>query len=57
MRSNKRRQVMGAPLLVFVGAIYVAVAADYARQSRYGMAVAFVAYGLANLGFAWDARR
>ena len=48
---------MGAGLLLFVAAIYVGVAADYARQSRYGMAVAFVAYGLANLGFAWDARR
>jgi hypothetical protein len=46
---------MGAGLLLFVGCIYVAVAADYARQSRYGMA--FVAYGLANVGFAWDARR
>jgi hypothetical protein len=48
---------MGAGLLLFVACIYLAVAADYARQSRYGMAVAFVAYGLANLGFAWDARR
>jgi hypothetical protein len=48
---------MGAGLLLFVAAIYVGVAADYARQSRYGMALALAAYALANAGLAWDARR
>ena len=47
---------MGAGLLLAVGVAYLCVAVDYASQGRYGMAVAFVAYATANLGFAWDVR-
>lgn len=47
---------MNIPLLIFTGAIYWWVAFDYARQNRPGMAFAFVCYGLANCGFAFDAR-
>lgn len=46
---------MGAGLLLFVAAIYFVVAVDYALKDRAGMALAFLAYALANLGFAWDA--
>lgn len=45
---------MGAGLLLFVGLIYGVVALDYAHHARYGMALAFLAYALANVGFAWD---
>ena len=47
---------MGAPLLLLVGCIYLGVAVDYARQERYGMALAFVAYSAATLGFVLDLR-
>lgn len=47
---------MSAALLLVVGAIYLLVAVGYWRAGRPGMALAFVAYGLANLGFAWDAK-
>ena len=46
---------MGAGLLLFVGCIYLAVAWEFAQQGRWGMALAFVAYALANVGFAVDA--
>ena len=45
---------MSAGLLLFVGLVYLAVAIDYASHARYGMALAFVAYAVANLGFALD---
>ena len=48
---------MGAGLLLFVGAIYLAVAVDYALKERMGMCLAFVCYALANLGFAVDSWR
>lgn len=48
---------MNAGLLLFVGAIYLAVAVSYGRAGRWGMCLAFVAYALANVGFALDARR
>lgn len=48
---------MSAPLLLFVGAIYCLVAVGYWRDERPGMAVALVAYALANMGLAWDAWR
>ncbi len=48
---------MGAGLLLFVGAIYLLIAIDYAVAARYGMAGAFVAYAAANVGFALDAWR
>lgn len=45
---------MSGPLLLFVGAIYLVVAICYGLQHRYGMSLAFVAYALANVGFALD---
>jgi hypothetical protein len=46
---------MGPGLLLFVGVIYLIVAADYVGEDRYGMALAFLCYAVANLGFALDA--
>ena len=43
-------------LLYFVAVIYGAVACQYVMAHRYGMALAFVAYALANVGFALDTR-
>lgn len=48
---------MGAPLLLFVGCIYAVVAWEYASKGKPGMALAFAAYALSNLGFAWDLTR
>lgn len=48
---------MSAWLLLGVGLVYVVVAVGYARAHRLGMALAFLAYALANVGFAWDAWR
>lgn len=48
---------MTAGLLLFVGGIYLMVAFGYARAGRWGMCLAFVAYALANVGFALDARK
>jgi hypothetical protein len=48
---------MTAPLLLFTAGIYGWVALGYWGMSRPGMALAFVAYALANLGFAVDAWR
>jgi hypothetical protein len=48
---------MGAWLLLFVGTIYLIVALEYVIAGRYGMALAFTAYALANAGFAADAWR
>lgn len=45
---------MGPALLLLVAVIYVGVAANYALDGRWGMALAFTAYALANLGFAMD---
>ena len=47
---------VSAALLLLVAAIYCSVAIDYAMSARYGMALAWAAYALANIGFAWDAR-
>jgi hypothetical protein len=46
---------VSATLLLFVGCIYVVVATGYCANGRYGMAVAFIAYAVANIGFALDA--
>lgn len=46
---------MSAPLLLLVGLVYLGVAVDYWLAGRPGLAWAFVAYALANLGFATDA--
>lgn len=45
---------MSGWLLLLVGAIYVAVGIGYYRAGRYGMALAFAAYAMANAGFACD---
>jgi len=47
---------MSSPLLLLVGGIYCWVALGYFRAGRLGMCLAFVAYALANVGFAWDAK-
>lgn len=44
-------------LLLFVGLIYLMVAAGYADQGRWGMFWCFIAYAVANLGLAFDAWR
>lgn len=48
---------MNVALLTIVTVIYLCVAVGYWRDSRAGMAVAFFAYALANLGFIIDAVR
>lgn len=48
---------MSGWLLLLVAVIYAGVAGDYLRLGRHGMALAFLAYALANLGFMWDLRR
>lgn len=47
---------MSASLLVFVALLYGWVALGYLRAGRAGMCLAFLAYAIANLGFAWDAK-
>lgn len=42
-------------LLLLVGVIYLGVAYGYYVEKRPGMALAFIAYAVANLGFALDA--
>jgi hypothetical protein len=49
--------MMSAGLLLFVGNIYLLVAIQYYVHGRNGMCLAFLAYALANVGFAWDAWR
>lgn len=44
-------------LLLVVAGVYVWVGLDYALSGRYGMALAWVAYAAANIGFALDAVR
>lgn len=46
---------MSAALLTLVTVIYLGVAISYARDGRTGMAIAFVAYAAANVGFIIDA--
>jgi len=45
---------MSPRLLFTVGLMYLWVAGTYAGDGRYGMAIAFAAYALANVGFAMD---
>lgn len=49
--------VMTPGLLLFVGLIYLMVAAGYADQGRWGMFWCFIAYAGANIGLAFDAWR
>ncbi len=48
---------MSQGLLTVVAIVYLWVAVEYVREGRYGMALAFVAYAAANIGFMWDIRR
>ena len=45
---------MSAWLLLCVGLVYAIVALEYALDGRYGMALAFISYAVANVGFALD---
>ncbi len=45
---------MSVMLLSLVGVAYAYVALDYAFSGRPGMALAFAAYAIANLGFIID---
>lgn len=47
---------MSSGLLLLVGSIYLVVALGYYRAGRWGMCLAFIAYAIANVGFAWDAK-
>ena len=47
---------MGPGLLIAVALAYAWVAWDYWQQGRMGMALAFVAYAWANIGFFFDMR-
>lgn len=46
---------MTVELLYLVGAIYAWIAYTYTQQGRWGMALAFIAYSVANIGFVVDA--
>jgi hypothetical protein len=46
---------MSLYLLGVVACIYLWVALGYAKFGQHGMALAFVAYAVANLGFMLDA--
>jgi hypothetical protein len=47
---------MSAPLLYAVACAYLWVAGASAWEGRWGYALAFAAYALANVGFAIDLR-
>jgi hypothetical protein len=47
---------MSGPLLSAVACAYGFVALNYALSGRWGMALAFVAYAVANVGFILDLR-
>lgn len=48
---------MNAGLLLFVGTIYFIVAVGYWAEGRQGLSLAFIAYAVANIGFALDTWR
>mgnify|MGYP001571939053 CR=1 FL=1 len=48
---------LSAGLLAFCGCIYVVVSIGFIRTRHYGNALAWMAYALANFGFAWEARK
>jgi hypothetical protein len=45
---------MTAWQLLAAAVLYAWVAADFARVHIFGMCVAFLAYAVANVAFAWD---
>jgi len=48
---------MSASLLLVVALVYGYIGIDYMRTGRPGMALAFLAYALANIGFMLDLRK
>jgi hypothetical protein len=40
--------------LLAAAVLYAWVAVDFARVHSFGMCVAFLAYAIANVAFAWD---
>lgn len=46
--------LMSPMLLYIVAAIYLGVGLQYLQAGRLGMCLAFIAYALANIGFAVD---
>lgn len=55
--ADSAGKVVSGPLLVAVSMAYLWVAIGYVQTGRWGMALAFVAYALANFGFMLDLRR
>jgi len=47
---------MSSPLILAVGAVYLAVAVDQARKGETGMAIAWFGYAIANIGLAMSSR-
>ena len=47
---------MAPALILLVGAIYLATAADFFARDKPGMGVVFVGYALANAGLWWAER-
>lgn len=47
---------MSAPLILFVGAIYLAVAVDQYAKGCPGMAIAWFGYAVANVGLAMNSK-
>lgn len=47
---------MSRELLMLVALLYIWTAYGYYSAGRSGMCLAFIAYAVANLGFAWDVR-
>lgn len=47
---------MSAPVILFVGALYLFVAWDQAMKGNHGMSLAWFGYALANVGLAYAAK-
>jgi hypothetical protein len=47
---------MSAPLILFVGAIYLAVSVDQYMKGCPGMAIAWFGYAVANVGLAMNSK-
>jgi hypothetical protein len=47
---------MSPVLLILVGVLYLGIAFQYIRAKQYGMALAFVGYAAAQVGFIMEAK-
>lgn len=47
---------MSAPLIAFVGLVYLAVAFDSALRGNWGLCIAFSGYSFSNIGLAMLAK-